>query len=177
MNFMSLWSLLAGIGIGAGILQAKGTRIYGAHRRVSIIVGYCVVVAVCGTSLAFTSQLRSDAVENEDRVRILPAESALSFAATSSDRPDYILTLEPLMIQMYGDTAANVIDLSAVNPDQLRAAITSREDNGFIAVEEDDHENEADSIRYGDPLRYLYSLPAKNLYRADGFTISRIVRP
>jgi len=177
MNFMCLWSLLAGIGIGAVILQVRASRLYAAHRRASRIVGYCLMAALIVASFVLTKQIRDDAVEDETNVRISPAQRALRFAATGSQPSDYIVTLEPLMVQMYGDTTASVVDLSAVNSEQLRALITSSETSGFVAVEEANREAEADFVRYGDQLRYLHSLPGSEVYRADGFRIVRIARP
>jgi hypothetical protein len=177
MNFMCLWSLLAGIGIGTVIEQVRASRLYATRRRASGIVGYCLMAAFIVTSFVLTKQIRDDAVEDETNVRISPAQRALRFAATGSQPSDYIVTLEPLMVQMYGDTTVSVVDLSAVNSEQLRALITSSDTSGFVAVEESDRESEADFVRYGDQLRYLHSLPVSDVYRADGFAIVRIVHP
>ena len=177
MNFMCLWSLLAGVGIGAVIVQVRASRLYAAHRRASSIVGYCLMAALIVMSFVWTKLIRDDAVEDETNVRISPARRALHFAAAGSQPSDYVVTLEPLMVQMYGDTTVNVVDLSAVSSEQLRALINSSETSSFVAVEESDRENDADFIRYGDQLRYLHSLQVSDLYRADGVAIVRIVRP
>jgi hypothetical protein len=177
MNFMCLWSLLAGIGIGAVIVQVRASRLYAEHRRASGIVAHCLMAAIIVTSFVLTKQMRDDVVEDETTVRISPAQRALHFTATGSQSSDYIVTLEPLMVQMFGDTTVNVVDLSALSSDQLRALITSSETSGFVAVEQVDRESEADFIRYGDQLRYLHSLSTRDLYRADGFTIVKLVSP
>jgi hypothetical protein len=62
MNFMCLWSLLAGIGIGNVIVQVRANRLYAAHRRASNIVGYCLMVAFIVASFVLTKQPRDDAV-------------------------------------------------------------------------------------------------------------------
>jgi hypothetical protein len=177
MNFMCLWSLLAGVGIGAVIVQVRASRLYAAHRRASSIVGYCLMATLIVMSFVWTKLIRDDAVEDETNVRISPARRALHFAAAGSQPSDYVVTLEPLMVQMYGDTTVNVVDLSAVSSEQLRALINSSETSSFVAVEEADRESDVDFIRYGDQLRYLHSLQVSDLYRADGVAIVRIVRP
>jgi hypothetical protein len=176
MNFMCLWSLLAGIGIGAVIMKARALRLYAEHRRASANVGCCLMACLIVTSCVLTKQIRDDAVEDETNVRISPAQRALHFAATGSQPSDYIVTLEPLIVQMYSDTTVNVVDLSAVNSEQLRALITSDETSSLVAVEEAGRESKADFVRYGDQLRYLHSLPASDLYRADNFAIVRLDR-
>jgi len=87
------------------------------------------------------------------------------------------VTLEPLLIQMYGDPSAKVIDLAAVDSEQLQRLLRSKETGGFIAVKEGDHQTSDDLDRYGDQLRYLDSLPTTELYRADDFTIQRVNGP
>jgi hypothetical protein len=170
MNLMSLWSLLAGIGIGAVVTALKSTRFYCAHRRLSAIVGGGILVALLGSSFAVTERLRTDAVEDEIYVRIAPARTALQFAS-DRQQSDYVITLEPLIIQMYADTTASVVDLAAVDSDALSGLILPEQSGHFLLLDENMHQSEADFARYGEQTQYLHSLPQRILYSADGFKI------
>lgn len=176
MNLMGFWSVLAGIGIGAVITVFKSTRFYSAQQRWSAIIGGSVLVALLGSSFAVTKGLRADAVEDETYVRIAPARTA-SDLASDGQRHDYVITLEPLIIQMYADTTANIVDLAAVDSGALRGLILPEESARFLLLEENMYQSEADVARYGEQTQYLHSLPQRILYNADGFKIVRLNPP
>jgi hypothetical protein len=177
MNLMSLWALLAGIGIGAVVMRWKGTHSHGTYKRLSVTVGASILVVLLGASFAMTSKLRSDALKDEAYVRIFPAHTALDFASSGGQQSDYVVTLEPLVNQMYGDTTAKVIDLAAVDENVLHAQILSGETCRFVLLDETSRQTEADFTRYGNQIQYLHSLPAKILYSTEAFKIVRVDRP
>ena len=176
MNLMSFWSVLAGIGIGAVINALKSTRLFRAHQRWSAIMGGSILVALLGRSFAVTNGLRTDAVEDESYVRIVPACTA-SDLAWDGQTHEYVITLEPLIIQMYADPTANIIDLAVVDSGALRGLILPEQRSGFLLLEESMHQSGADVARYGEQTQYLYSLPHHILYSADGFKIVRLNPP
>jgi hypothetical protein len=176
MNLMSFWSVLAGIGIGAVINALKSTGLFWAHQRRSAIMGGSILVALLGSSFAVTKGLRTDAIEDESYVRITPARTASDFAS-NGQRHDYVITLEPLIIQMYADPTANIVDLAAVDSDDLRGLILPEQRSRFLFLEEDMHQSGADVARYGEQTQYLYSLPHHILYSADGFKVVRLNPP
>jgi hypothetical protein len=177
MNLMSSWALLAGIGIGVVVMRLKGTHAYGAHKRLSIIMGASIFATFLSASFVMTNELRADAVEDEASVRIFPAHTAQVFASSSGQQPDYVVTLEPLVTQMYGSTTANVIDLAAVDANVLHAQIFSGERGRYVLLEETSRQTEADFTRYGGQIQYLHSLPESTLYDKDGFKIVLLGRP
>lgn len=176
MNLMSFWSVLAGIGIGAVINALKSTGLFGAHQRWSALMGGSILVALLGSSFAVTKGLRTDAVEDESYVRITPARTASDFASNGQTH-DYVITLEPLIIQMYADTTANIVDLAVVDSGALRGLIPPEQRGRFLLLEENMHHSEADVARYGEQTQYLNSLPHRILYSADGFKIVRLNPP
>jgi hypothetical protein len=176
MNLMSLWSVLAGIGIGAVINALKSTGLFCAHQRWSAIMGGSVLVALLGSSFAVTKGLRTDVVEDESYVRITPSRTASDFASNDQAHA-YVITLEPLIIQMYADTTANIVDLAVVDSGALRGLILPYESRRFLLLEENTYQSEADVARYGEQTQYLHSLPHRILYSADGFKIARLNPP
>jgi hypothetical protein len=176
MSLMGLWSFLAGTGTEVVISRAKSTRFYPAHPRLSLTVGSFILFSLLVSSFAITTRLRTDGVEDETHVRIAPALTASRVA--SEVRPlDYVITLEPLVIQMYADPATKVVDLASVKSDTLRALIGSEPKRTFIFLDETMHGTDADAARYGEQTQYLKALPQRTLYSADGFTILRLEKP
>jgi hypothetical protein len=176
MNLMSFWSVLAGIGIGAVINALKSTDLFRAHQRWSAIMGGSILVALLGRSFAVTKGLRTDAVEDESYVRITPSRTASDFASNDQAHA-YVITLEPLIIQMYADPTANIVDLAVVDSGALRGLILPDESRRFLLLEENTYQSEADVARYGEQTQYLHSLPHRILYSADGFKIVRLNLP
>jgi hypothetical protein len=176
MSLMSLWSLLAGTGAEIVISKARSTRFNFAHRRLSLMLGSFIVLSLLGSSFAITKGLRDDAVEDETQVRIAPALAASSL--TSEVRSVYyVITLEPLIIQMYANPATKVLDLAAVNSNVLRALIEARPKSDFIFLDEYMHDTGADVARYGGQTEYLHTLVWRTLFSGDGFAVLRLERP
>jgi hypothetical protein len=143
----------------------------------SVTVGASILAVLLGTSFAMTTKLSADALKDEAYARIFPAHTALDFASSGSQQSDYVVTLEPLVNQMYGDTTAKVIDLAAVDENALHALIFSGETGRFILLDETSRQTEADFTRYGSQIEYLHSLPTKILYSTEEFKIVRVDRP
>ena len=177
MNLMTPWAVLAGIGIGAVVTTMKRTHVYSTHKRMNIVIGCSLLVGVFGMSFGATIELRVRSVGDEQYVRISPACAALGFASKGGQESAYIITLEPLIIQMYADTAAKVIDLAAVDSTLLHSLIISGKTARFVFLEEKSHQTVADFTRYGEQTRYLRSLPERLLGGREGFTIIRVNRP
>jgi hypothetical protein len=177
MNLMTVWALLAGSGIGAVVMKVKGLRLYHRFNRAGLVIGIGMVAAALALSFFTTTDLRADAVEDETNVRLIPARTALEFASQSGPQPDYIVTLEPLIAQMYGDSTVRVVDLANVTPTELHKLIVSGQARRFVYLDESIHKSEADSIRYGAQIQYLNSLPQRVVYDAGEFRIIAIELP
>ena len=177
MNLMTVWALLGGIGIGTVMTMATGLGLYRRHKRASLIMGVGILVAVLVASFVMTRNLRADAVEDETNVRLIPARTAFQFAFRSGSPSDYIVTLEPLIIQMYAKSTVRVVDLANVSPTELEKLIDSGEAGRFVYLDESIHQTEADSIRYGEQTQYLDSLSQRVVYSTEGFRIIVIDLP
>jgi hypothetical protein len=177
MSLMSLWALLAGMGVGATVTRFKTTHFCSTHKRLTALIAGVIVAALLGTSFAVTEELRNSAVEDESYVRISPARIALDFASSGGRQSDYVVTLEPLIIQMYADPTTRVIDLSAADCSTLNRLIASSNTRGFVLLEETSWQTEADLARYGKQTQYLQRLPSSIVYRAEEFNIVRLDPP
>jgi hypothetical protein len=177
MNLMTVWALLAGIGIGAVMMRIRGLRLYRRYKRISLILGVGTLVFALAASFVITNSLRTDAVEDETNVRLISAMTALEFSPRSGSQSDYILTMEPLVVQMYANTTVSIVDLANITPAELHELMISGQARRFVYLDESIHESEADSIRYGTQIRYLNSLSQRVVYNSKRFRIISVDLP
>jgi hypothetical protein len=173
MSLMSLWSVVAGVGVGAvmATLPTVGRHI---SKRTVTGIKWVSLAGVLGISFVVTRAIRNDAVEDETQVRLAPAFSALDHV--SSDGSEFIVSLEPLVIQMYADPASHVVDLAAIDSSELRTMMSPGKSDRLVLIDEANRQSEADMERYGNQFRYLESLSRKTLYSARGYDIIRLER-
>ncbi len=174
MNFMALWAIVAGLGIGSMVTSASRSRAWNRHRHLS---DWCAgTVAALTLVVAFIAvvRLRNYAVEDETISRLTPAKSAFHFASHTGGQPDFIVTMEPLVVQMYADPAARIVDLESVDSDTLQVLISTGEGSHLVFLKETDRLSNDDLSRYGPQVRYLLSLPSNILWSNDRFEILSI---
>jgi hypothetical protein len=174
MNIMGLWSILAGLGTAALLELVQRTRLYKSHQFVFNTVGACVLLFAIGASYLAAKTFRDDAVEDEFRVRIMPALKAVRIASTDGSNRDYIATLEPLIIQMYANSGVNVLDLDALDCTVLEDLGFSERKIGVLFLEEQIHQTAADAERYKTQLTCLNSFKRSTLSSDEAFAVERL---
>ena len=70
--------------------------------------------------------------------------------------------MEPLVIQMCADPMIRIVDLESVDSNPLRALVSPGSNTRMIFVKETERLSDADSDRYGDPVRYLLLSPSRS---------------
>jgi hypothetical protein len=172
MNFMGLWAVVAGVGLGAIVKRARQFSVWPRAPR-GLLWGTTVICTmVLAASLITTIHLRNDKVEDESISRLTPAATA-AHAATHDAGPSYfIATMEPLVVQMYSGPETRIVDLENANTLTLTALASS--EPFLIFVRERGRLTEVDLMRYGNPIDYILSLPSETLISGDGFEIARI---
>jgi Dolichyl-phosphate-mannose-protein mannosyltransferase len=174
MNFMALWAIVAGLGIGSIATNIGKSRIWNGHRH---LFNWCAgTLAALTLMVAFiaTVRLRTYEVEDETISRLAPASSAIHFASHGTGQSDFIVTMEPLVVQMYADPATQIVDLESLPPDALRALMSESADFHLIFLKEGDRLSDDDMSRYGEQVRYLLSLPSETLQSNRRFQILRV---
>ena len=174
MNLMGLWSILAGLGTAALLGLFVRSRLYKSHQIILNTVGTCVLLFAIGVSFAATKAFRDDAVEDEFRVRIMPALTAVQIASTEGPNRDYITTLEPLIIQMYASPNVNVLDLGALDCTVLEDLGFSERRIGVLFLEEQIHQTAADAERYQTQLTCLNSFKRNTISNNEAFAVVRL---
>jgi hypothetical protein len=172
MNLMGLWAIVAGLGIGrlarwAANLHFLRSRLE-LQRYLLLAIGALLLLA----SGFATFYLRRDAIEDEANSRVTPAIVAAEVAAHQGPQDVYILTMNPLVIQMYANSSARTVDLESVDDSTLDALVAS--DAKLIFLKQDDRFMDADLERYGEPIRRVLAMPSERLDGGDGFSVSLI---
>jgi hypothetical protein len=175
MNLMGLWSVLAGLGTAAVLGLIQRTRLYKNHQAILNAVGACVLLFAIGASFAATKAFRDDAVEDEFRVRIMPALTAVQIGSTEGSNRNYIATLEPLIIQMCASPNVNVLDLDALDCTVLEDLGFSERKIGVLFLEEQIHQTAADAERYKTQLTCLNNFKGSTLLRNEAFAVVRLI--
>jgi hypothetical protein len=171
MNFMALWAIVAGLGIGAFITSVARSGLWNRHRQLLIWSGGTVVIIGLIGALITTVRLREDEIEDEAISRLTPALSAIHFASLAGAQSDFIVTMEPLVIQMYADPMTKVVDYESADPDTLRALMNADKNSHLMFLKENDMLSDDNLARYGEQSRYLFSLNSTVLQRSDRFQI------
>jgi hypothetical protein len=118
-----------------------------------------------------TVHLRDYEIEDETISRLTPALSAVHFASHDGAQSDFVVAMEPLVIQMYADPMIRIVDLESVDSDTLRALMSLGANAHLIFVKEADRFSDVDLDRYGEPVRYMVSLPSTVLQSGDRFQV------
>ena len=174
MNLMSVWSILAGVGAAALIKWLSRTRVWERHRVLAnrIAVGAAAVIVV--VSYGATTYFREDVVEDEFRMRIEPSLVALRIATDDRTMPNYILTMEPLIPQMYAEPTVDVLSLPTVNGPVMRQIGFSQGTTGVLYLDENIHRTPADAERYKGQFEYLHQFPESTITGNEVYSIIRI---
>jgi hypothetical protein len=174
MNLMSLWSILAGLGSAALLGWIRRTRSYEGHKVVFNGIAACGVAVIAGVSFFATSSFREDVVEDEYRMRIEPSLSAVQVAARDRTRETYIVTLEPLIPEMYADSGVDVLSLDDVDGTAMKEIGFSGGVTGLLYLDEQIHRTPADAERYKRQLDCLNRFQQTVLISNDVSSVVRV---
>jgi hypothetical protein len=168
MNFMTMWALLAGVGLAYAVRRCRGVGDGLKWRAVGVSAALVVYGA---TAYRYTTTLRDEVTSEEQRTRIEPSVVASQLAVAMGSADTYVVTLEPLVLQMYGPPNVNVIELTRVN-DQLIAALGSQHEHlKLLYLDNAIYRNDIDQNRYRPQLELLGRLMRESLHRSYQFEI------
>jgi len=174
MNLMSLWSILAGLGSAASLGWIRRTHSYEVHKVVFNGIAACGVAVIASVSFFATSSFREDVVQDEYRMRIEPSLSAVQVAASDRTKETYIVTLEPLIPEMYADPSVDVLSLEDFDGTALKESGFSGGVTGLLYLDEQIHRTPADAERYKRQLDYLNRFQRTVLISNDVSSVVRV---
>jgi hypothetical protein len=121
-------SILAGLPMSAGWLR-RHTKILAAALAVYF-----------GVSSIFAWRLRSDLIRDEWEARTVPALAVIEASAELKERYP-IVTLEPMVVQIYGPPSAKVIAMPLLTSERVEAL------GGVLYLRQDHYQSEMDRRR------------------------------
>jgi hypothetical protein len=169
MNMMTLWAVVAGCG-GAFLVSTLRTVKWfheSAALRRYLAMGALSLIAL---PLWWTLQLRDYETEDEWRSRFTPAAAAVEYAQRAQSSL-YVVTMEPLSVQMLANPNLRVVDLEAADLQTLHQLVSESRKNPLLVLRQDDRVSSMDIDRYGDPLRYILSIPHTVVDQGDGYQL------
>jgi hypothetical protein len=171
MNIMGLWAIVAGVGVSFFAKWIRRWEVVRSRTVLAVCLLSALSCVLLTASFIATSAQRSESVEDEILSRVRPASAAVR-TVEANQGPRFILTMDPLIVQMYFQPDIRVIDLESVDTETLEALV--RADSRLVLLKRMDRFTEADLTRYGEPLRYALSLPSQPLASGTGFEVSSI---
>jgi hypothetical protein len=174
MNFMTMWALLAGVGLAYVVGVCRGTG-RGVRWRMLIVTASLIIYG--GAAFLYTIALREDLTTEEQRVRIEPSATAARLATSIRAADTYVLTLDPLLVQMYAAPTVNVIALPRFNAQLIATLVAQHAHLAFLYVDNAIYRNDIDRLRYGQQLNFVGSLKGVSLFRNDQFEIFMLHAP
>ena len=174
MSLMSMWSILAGIGTEFVFGWFKHTSAYKNHNTVFKWVAGFLVMAIAGVSYFTTLYFREDVVEDEFRVRVEPSVAAVQTASSIGVHKTYIITLEPLILQMYAEPTVNLISLHDLNDAVIGEIGFDRGMSDLLYLDEQIYRNPVDAERYKSQLTCLNQFKRSTLADESTYSVIRL---
>jgi len=174
MSLMSVWSILAGLGLATLLKWMRRTRSYEAHKVLFNCIAACAVAAIAGVSFFATTNFREDVVEDEFRMRIEPSLTAVQIAARDQTGGNFIVTLEPLIPQMYAKPNVDVLGLDELDRTTAKEIGFLEGNTGLLYLDEQIHRTPEDTARYKRQLDYLNEFPRSTLFSGAVFSVAKV---
>jgi hypothetical protein len=174
MSLMGMWSILAGLGTAAMLRWLRRTRIWTCHRVSANLVTGSAIVVIVGVSFFATDYFREDIVRDEVRMRIEPSLTAVQIANNDRTGRTYILTLEPLILQMYASPDVDVIGFRSLNDAVMKNIGFDQGAANVLYLDEQIHRSPADEERYKSQLECLNQFQRTSLTSNPVFSVIQI---
>ena len=171
MSLMSLWSILAGLGAASVLAWFKRTSAYKNHNTVFKWVAGVLVMLIASVSYFTTLYFREDVVEDEFRVRVEPSVAAVRTASQIGADKTYIITLEPLILQMYAAPTVNLIGLHDLNDAVIEEIGFDKGVSDLLYLDEQIYRNPVDAERYMSQLTCLNQFKRSTLADEPTYSI------
>lgn len=176
MSLMSMWSILAGFGAASVFGWFRRRIADNNHNTVLKWLGGVFVILIAGVSYFTTLYFREDVVEDEFRVRVEPSAAAVQTASYIGADKTYIITLEPLILQMYAEPTVNLIDLHELNDSVVREIELDKGTSDLLYLDEQIYRNPVDAERYMSQLTRLNHFKRSTLANESSYSILKLSR-
>ena len=170
MNLAALWSILGGVGL---VELMKHTRVSSTHKR--LVLG---IAALYGVACYLgTTNLREDVHADEFAARLAPAIARTMARGYPYSAPTYIVTLEPLIVQILSPESTRVLGLYAIDDKLMQILRTEHPTLNLLYLRQSQYNNDVANERYARARGYLDSFPQYPLCREEGYSVVEIALP
>jgi len=174
MNLAGLWSIMAGLGLSTLVEFSRTGLSESAKPWARRIMRVCLVCSVL-CSWIVTDRLKEDMVANESAVRLRPAEAALQAIQRNGNPDTFIISMEPLLVQMLAHDPANVIDFKDLSTRLLQDLRSENPNATFFYLEQDIHSSDTDRERYRTSFDAVDDAHKMLLAHGDHYSIFEIL--
>jgi hypothetical protein len=171
MNLMSLWSILAGLGIGAAM---RFGEVKVGDRKIVVTAIACLYA---GVSYLMTTDLQRRSRSAELSSRVEPALVASRLITQAAPSHTYIVTIEPLVVQMFASATVNVMALPAISPRLLTKLAGDDPGATLLFVKQNGYDNQYAHERYASQLGCLEGLRSEEIYVGSTFSVLKMSLP
>lgn len=169
MNFMAVWAIATGLGASAVLSFVKRRLLWIKSGPFSKFCLWAVAATALMVSFVLSTNLRRSEVEDERVSRINPAVTAADYASKESQQSVFLISMEPLVIQMYAAPSVQIADLESVSANDLQVLLSS---NAHLLLLKQSSRLSVDDLRrYGEPVREVLSLPSTVLASGCEFNL------
>lgn len=178
MNIAGLWSIVAGLGFAFSADTLAKWR-FGAwlRRRSGRVIFWLLVGTYAVSSWVLTNRWKEDMVSTELAVRTEPAEAALELVDDLGTKNTFVITLEPLLVQMLCREPVNVIAFPYLNGSLVQDVRRNNPDATFLYLEQAIYSSETDRERYRAAFDFLDAVQKERLSGGKNYVIYRINMP
>jgi hypothetical protein len=174
MNFAGVWAILAGFGFSYLISLRHKVQFAGLIKTTPPVFAWFLFGMVVVGSWILTARLKEDMIWNEFSARIQPAESAVAIVAKLGVDNTFVITQEPLVIQMLAEDPVNVIDFKYSNIALIQDLLRNNPESMFLYLEEDTNDSAVNKQRYRDSVRFMDRVQKQELSRGDNYAIYQL---
>ena len=175
MNLAGLWSIMAGLGFSTVILGVFRVEIGGRAKLWARRIMWACLACLVLCSWVVTDRLKEDMVEDEIASRLRPAEAALQTIEMNGNPDTFVITLEPLLVQMLAHDPTNVIDFKDLTAGLLGALRAENPNATFFYLEQDIYNTQADRERYRKSFKAVEDAHKMLLMRGEHYAIFEIL--
>jgi hypothetical protein len=175
MNLAGLWSIMAGVGVSTLVARFLRNRPVGWVKPWARRLTWASLASLFICSWIVTDRMKEDLVVNEAEVRLRPAAAALETIHRVGNPDTFIVTAEPLVVQMVAHEPVNVIDFKDFSTGLVEELRGENPNATFFYLEEDIHNSQADRERYSRSFGCMDEAHKVLLLHRDNYSIFEIL--
>jgi hypothetical protein len=175
MNVSGLWSIMGGLGLSTLTVRLCRTEPGQSAKSWTRLTLWACLVSWFLCSWVATARLKEDMVAAESEVRFMPAEGALQAILRSGNPDTFVISLEPLVVQMVAQDPVNVIDFKDLSTELLHELRGENPNATFFYLEQDIYNDQIDRERYRKSFEVVDEAHKRLLFHGDRYSVFEVL--